>query len=266
MEHNHRRRHRDDPPKVASAMPPAHLNEEVTKDMQQLPQELNVMRDEVKREQLQRIHLNLQDVPLRTLFQILPQFIQYLPSNLMSAQRYITDAASALLSMGLQSILGSQVFAGVLCTPTSNEAEMTICVTETVTKISRLINTGSNILALNFRVLSGGRTAMDALVRLNTLAANPLNKDLMKILGCTAVLYITLMRESVPDDTKVLAGSIMTQITSLPVVSNVPDTASGGFGRVNVVLPRPTRVQRADYDIAKLRAGANQWDLLSTVQ
>lgn len=54
-----------------------------------------------------------------------------------------------------------------------------------------------------------------------------------KVLGSTVVLYITLMRESVTDDVKGLAGSVMTELTSLPVISNVPDIASGGFGRVN---------------------------------
>lgn len=44
------------------------------------------------------------------------------------------------------------------------------------------------------------------------------------------------MREAVSDETKVLAGSIMTQLTSLPVITNVADTATGGFGRVNGML------------------------------
>nr|BAN65365.1 membrane protein, putative [Babesia bovis] len=249
LEHIGRRRHRDDPPKKTISDTPPTLTQESAKDVDISSQQLTSIRDGIKQEQLQRLHINLQDVPLLNLMQIIPQFMHHLPSNLISAQRYITDAASALLSLGLQSILGSQVFSGILCTPTSNDAEMAVCVNETVTKMSQLITTGTNILSLNFRVLSGGHLAKDALVRLNTIASNPLNKDIMKVLGCTAVLYITLMRESVPDETKILAGSIMTQITSLPIITDIPDTASGGFGRVNVVIPRPSRVQRADYDM-----------------
>ncbi|EKX73779.1 hypothetical protein BEWA_038160 [Theileria equi strain WA] len=62
-----------------------------------------------------------------------------------------------------------------------------------------------------------------------------------------------------------MAGSIMTKLTGLPVISNIADTSSGGFGRVNVILPRPTRIHRADYDIAKLQAGASENEMLSLV-
>ncbi|WP_163597465.1 hypothetical protein, partial [Klebsiella pneumoniae] len=57
-----------------------------------------------------------------------------------------------------------------------------------LSSIALAMGSGTNILSLNFRVLSGGHLAKDALVRLNTIASNPLNKDIMKVLGCTAVL------------------------------------------------------------------------------
>ncbi|GIX62663.1 uncharacterized protein BcabD6B2_20980 [Babesia caballi] len=262
-EQHQRRRHRNDPPPPPSSMPPTHIDEAVASDIAKSAHSLQSMQDEIKEEQIQGIHLDLPEAPPRLLSKVIPEFINHLPSNMMSAKSFITDSTSSLMKMGLQAVLGTQVFSNVLCTANSNEAEMLICVTELVTNMSRIIDTGVTVLMLNYRVLSGGRTAVDALVRLNTLAADPVNNAIMKLLGCTAVLYITLMREAIPDDTKVLAGSIMTQLTSLPVVSNVAHTSSGGFGRVNVVIPRPSRVHRADYDIAKLQAGATERDLLS---
>lgn len=58
---------------------------------------------------------------------------------------------------GLQQILTSHVFSQALCTEKSSEAEIIVCVTDTVTNISRLIQTGVAVLTLNFRVLVGGR-------------------------------------------------------------------------------------------------------------
>ncbi|GBE60266.1 signal peptide containing protein, putative [Babesia ovata] len=262
-EHRHHKQRKKT--EIPSDVPPAKLSTEAVSEIATASHSIEAMRDQLKEEQIQGIHIDLPQIPAKSVLQLIPAFLYSLPSNMMGVKRFVEDSTYALVNMGLQSVLGSQVFRNVLCTPQSNEAEMLICVTDMVANISRVIHTGITVLTLNFRSLVGGKTAADALVRLNTIAANPLNKTLMKVLGTTAVLYITMMRESVPDETKVLAGSIMTELTSLPIVSNIPDTSSGGFGRVNVVLPRPSRMHRADYDIAKLQAGAGERDLLSSI-
>ncbi|KAK1936532.1 putative membrane protein [Babesia divergens] len=259
----HRRRHEHDSHKQSSIIPPANLNSDAPAQIAASTQLIGELKEQYKEDEIQGVIKYHPENISPVLWSIVPQYIQALPSNMMSAKRFITDAASVLLQLGLQQILTSHVFSQTLCTEKSSEAEIIVCVTDTVTNISRLIQIGVAVLTLNFRVLVGGRMAEEALVRLNTLAANPLNKTLMKVLGSTVVLYITLMRESVTDDVKGLAGSVMTELTSLPVISNVPDISSGGFGRVNVFIPRPSRVNRADYDIAKLRAGAGERDLLS---
>ncbi|KAK1443318.1 hypothetical protein BgAZ_201940 [Babesia gibsoni] len=245
-------------------IPPPQLEQSTKAELEQEKQLVkNMTEGYVNEEQqgvLQLSHPNYDQVSIKDL---LPSYILMLPSNMMGATQYFMDTALAFTKLGLQSLFKSNVFKGIQCNSSSNEAELLICVTAAVERTSRIIKVGTNILSLNFRVLSGGATADHALSMLNTLAANPLNKTLMKALGSTAVIYITLMRESVPDETKVIAGSIMTELTGLPVASNIPDTTSGGFGRVNVIVPRPSRVHRADYDMAKLKAGATKMDLLT---
>ena len=44
-----------------------------------------------------------------------------------------------------------------------------------------------------------------------------------------------------------LAGSVLTVVTGMPVVSEIADEKTGSYGRVNIVVPRPSR-----HDITKL--------------
>ena len=45
-----------------------------------------------------------------------------------------------------------------------------------------------------------------------------------------------LQRESTPDSVRGLAGSLITLATNTPVVSNIADVHSGGYGHVNSAL------------------------------
>ena len=38
-----------------------------------------------------------------------------------------------------------------------------------------------------------------------------------------------------------LAGSLLTVVTGMPVVSEIADEKTGSYGRVNIVVPRPSR-------------------------
>ncbi|KAK2195784.1 hypothetical protein BdWA1_002378 [Babesia duncani] len=211
------------------------------------------------------IHAQSSSSPQIDLTVLLPAWLLALPTNYMAARFFVMNCVKTLASMGLASLVTSNVFSNVICNETSSEEEKIICTTQAINNMTSLLNTGIEILSLNYRILSGGRTAYDALATLNTIAADPTNRDLVKMLGSTAVLYLVLMREGTPDETKQLAGSVMTEISSLPVVSNISDVSTGGFGRTNVIIPRPSRMNRSDYDIAKLLAGAEEKQLLSSV-
>ncbi|GAB66427.1 hypothetical protein PCYB_092130 [Plasmodium cynomolgi strain B] len=70
-----------------------------------------------------------------------------------------------------------------------------------------------DITSLTARVLAGGRLAVRALSRLNTLASAFENRQLMN---------------------RWLCGSILTLLTDLPVVSDLADIKTGSYGHVNV--------------------------------
>ncbi|XP_026190363.1 uncharacterized protein LOC113146625 [Cyclospora cayetanensis] len=115
--------------------------------------------------------------------------------------------------------------------------------------------TAKEIAVLNTRVMAGGRPADAALARLKTLASRPLAKNLMKALGTTMMCTMLMQKEITPDRQRWQAGSIVTAVTDLPVASDITNTRSGGFGHVNVVLPRPSRVHRSDKIIEQLNKG-----------
>ncbi|BAM39241.1 conserved hypothetical protein [Theileria orientalis strain Shintoku] len=207
-------------------------------------------------------------------FNFIPEWFNTLPPSMNTPKEFVLDSLSSLAHMGLMSLISSDVFSNAYCSVFSSEEEKLVCLKNSVETINKIAQTGmlithmllsgKQIMSLNFRVLVGGRTAKEALVSLNTLASNPDNVGLIKTLGSTIVMYITLMRELVGDESKALAGSVITKLTDLPVASNVADISTGGFGRVNVILPRPSRLHRADYDIAKLKAGASEKELLTS--
>ena len=55
-----------------------------------------------------------------------------------------------------------------------------------------------------------------------------------------------MQKKSTPDYVRGLAGSLISKITNLPVISEISDAASGSYGHVNVVLPAPSRVYAGD--------------------
>ena len=59
-----------------------------------------------------------------------------------------------------------------------------------------------------------------------------------------------------PDDTRALAGSLITLLTDVPVTSESSDSKTGSYGHVNIVVPRPSRVYGADKEILELEGGA----------
>lgn len=103
----------------------------------------------------------------------------------------------------------------------------------------------------------GGYTARKALIALTSLMSEPNAK-------LAAAAYIPLLRslknlmkrESTPDQLRTAAGSIITQITGMPVAVSSSDAQSGSYGHVNIVVPSPSRVYGADAGTLALKAGA----------
>ena len=102
------------------------------------------------------------------------------------------------------------------------------------------------IRALGTAVDAGGATAEHALIRLNTLVAEKAAKSIMQVNGTMGKAKQIMQREETPDYVRGLAGSLLTKITDLPVISEISDVDSGSYGHVNVVLPAPSRVYAGD--------------------
>ena len=111
---------------------------------------------------------------------------------------------------------------------------------------------------------AGGYAAYRALSSLLTLAGEPNGRMAMHLYTPLLAKLKTLMgRESTPDQIRILAGSVITLITNMPVSSQISDAKSGSYGRVNIVLPRPSRVYSPDVDTLALREGARPVDTLA---
>lgn len=97
----HRRRHEHDPHKQSSIMPPANLNSDVPAQIAASTQLVGELKEQYKEDEIQDvIKYHPQNIS-PVLWSIIPQYIQALPSNMMSAKRFITDAASVLLQLGI---------------------------------------------------------------------------------------------------------------------------------------------------------------------
>ena len=104
----------------------------------------------------------------------------------------------------------------------------------------------TEIRSLGAEVDAGGQTAEHALIRLNSLAASGAARVAMQVSGTMGRAKKIMQREETPDYVRGLAGSLLTKITNLPVVSESSDASSGSYGHVNVVLPAPSRVYAGD--------------------
>ena len=114
----------------------------------------------------------------------------------------------------------------------------------------------NDVQKLGNRVSAGGRKAKKALTRLIDLWSEPNAKPLMLFSGLLFKCKKLMSSPETPDDTRALAGSLITLLTDVPVTSESSDEKSGSYGHVNIVVPRPSRVYRADKEILELEGGA----------
>jgi hypothetical protein len=106
---------------------------------------------------------------------------------------------------------------------------------------------------------AGGYNAARAYASLTNTIAEPNAKTVGQLFSPVLLraLRTQMLKESTPDQMRTAAGSIVTELTGLPISSTV-QTKEGAFGHVNIVLPSPTRVYGADESVLSAKAGAGK--------
>ncbi|CAJ1425672.1 unnamed protein product [Effrenium voratum] len=107
---------------------------------------------------------------------------------------------------------------------------------------SHLKALAQDIAPLVPRLQSGGAKAEAAAARLLALSSQPNAKIVMKFSGVQFAALLLMKRPTSSARLQRLAGSLVTQLTGYPVVSSLSDKDTGSYGRMNIVLPRPSRV------------------------
>ena len=105
------------------------------------------------------------------------------------------------------------------------------------------------------RVDAGGRTATKALTRLVSLTGDAVVRTAMIDAGAVASAEKLLKRPDTSEINVRLAGSLLTLLTGMPVTAEIADVQSGSDGRVDVVLPRPSRVYAPDEIVLQAESG-----------
>jgi hypothetical protein len=112
-----------------------------------------------------------------------------------------------------------------------------------------------NVGELLPRVNAGGRKARAALIRLLRLGSEPNANTIMRVAGVEAAASRLMKSDESSEELQRLAGSMLTVLTGMPVSSELSDDKSGSYGRVNIVLPRPSRIYGSDRTMLELRSG-----------
>lgn len=149
------------------------------------------------------------------------------------------------------------------CTSIKNMKEQMLCIIEALEEIKQSYQNAQEITSLTSRILAGGRLAIRALARVKTLISTSENKQLMKALGTPFVTLILIQRETTSDRDRWLAGSILTLLTDLPIISDLSQIQTGSYGHVNVIMPRQSRVRKADKIILRIREGSTPSKLIN---
>lgn len=89
---------------------------------------------------------------------------------------------------------------------------------------------------------AGGYVAKRALQTLVALTRDSDAKAAMVSAGVLHSAVVLLRRPSSDESLRGWAGSLVSLLTDAPVAAELSDDVSGGDGRVEVVLPRPSRV------------------------
>jgi len=106
-------------------------------------------------------------------------------------------------------------------------------------------------------VNAGGYNAQRAYAAMTNTIAEPNAKTVGQLMSPILLrkLRTQMLKESTSDQMRTAAGSIVTELTGLPVSGTVSEK-SGGYGHTNIVLPSPSRVYGADEAVLAAKAGA----------
>lgn len=104
---------------------------------------------------------------------------------------------------------------------------------------------------------AGGPAGRRGVVGLLKLASLPNAQAIMNLSTVIFKASTLAKRESTPDETRNLAGSLVTFLTGMPVAFQSSDAATGSYGHTNIYVPSPSRVYGPDAVLAQLAAGAH---------
>ena len=105
---------------------------------------------------------------------------------------------------------------------------------------------GSSVGALAAEVAAGGGVARRALEQLVALTSDAGARGAIAASGAPAAAAALLKRAGTDEADRALAGSLLTLLSGMPVAAGVSSEVTGGDGRVEIVLPRPSRVYGPD--------------------
>ena len=101
---------------------------------------------------------------------------------------------------------------------------------------------GGAVADLVSEVDAGGYVAKRALQTLASLTMDPDAKAAMLSAGALQAAEVVLSRPSSDEPLRGWAGSLVSLLTDAPVAAEVSNERTGSDGRLEIVLPRPSRV------------------------
>ena len=115
----------------------------------------------------------------------------------------------------------------------------------------------SSVSSLVDQASAGGYAARSALRQLTALAADPGARAVVEASGAAGVAATMLKRPSSDTTMRALSGTLLALVSGMPVAASTSDEVTGSVGRVDVVLPRPSRVYGADRAEFELTSGVS---------
>ena len=132
---------------------------------------------------------------------------------------------------------------GVSAAPAGDAGE---AVAEVEGASSRSAGAGASVAELAAEVAAGGRVARRALEHLVALTSDPSARGAIVASEAPAAAAALLKRAGTDEADRALAGSLLTLLSGMPVAAGVSSEVTGSDGRVEIVMPRPSRVYGPD--------------------
>ena len=108
---------------------------------------------------------------------------------------------------------------------------------------------------------AGGYVAKSALRKLLVFASDPVARASVRASGASSAAAELLKRSSTDEANRALAGSLLSVLSGAPLAAEVSEEGSGAGGRIEIVVPRPSRVYGPDAAAMQLAAGVSPSEL-----